>query len=186
MVVTDGLRHNDANFTDNQDWFRKNLMNDITFAQNKTWLILGLLLLVFFLAACGSDTTETEEPTTVETEEPTAVETEAEPQQVADPTEVPTEVSAIEFDGVVADTFPCEATIIPSTERRLNVRFREPTTDQALMVGPLVPETPIRLIEVRDVEGTVWYRTENPANNISFHWIEARYIVLGEGCVSGG
>jgi hypothetical protein len=159
----------------------KNIMNTLTFAHQKKWLLLGLVVLAFLLVACGgTEPTATEEPTAAEAE--TVDETE-EPTEA--PTEVPTEIPVVEFDGVVADTLPCEAAIIASSERRLNVRFREPTTDQSLMVGPLSPGTPLRLIELRDVDGVFWYRTINPVNNVNFGWIEARYLTLGEGCVTG-
>ncbi|MDQ7024667.1 MAG: hypothetical protein Q9P01_20915 [Anaerolineae bacterium] len=149
-------------------------MNNLTFLRHNKWLLLGLTVLLLFLAACGSDASETEEPEAVATETEAVVETEE-----------PTAIPVIEFDGVIADALPCEATIIPSDESRLNVRFREPTSDQSLMVGPLVPETPIRLVELADEDGTIWYRTVNPVSNITFNWIEARYIVLGDDCMAG-
>lgn len=166
-------------------------MNHVTFYRNKAWLMVGVLSLALFLAACGgaTETPPTAEPEAVETEEeaPTAeseaVETEEEEQA---PTDAPAaSANASSADGIIADTFPCPATIIPSDQSTLSIRFREPTTDAALMVGRLRPETAIRLVESTEVDGVLWYRAVNPANNTPFNYIEAQYIVLGEGCVSG-
>jgi hypothetical protein len=156
-------------------------MNTLIFAHNKKWLFVGMLLLVLLVAACGgSDSTATEEATEVDAE--TVTETE-EATEAEEPTLEPTDVPVVEFDGVIADTLPCEATIIPSNERRLNIRYNDPEAAQPAMIGAVVPGTALRIIEVNEVDGVSWYRS---MLGNSFHgWIEAQYFVLGEGCVTG-
>ena len=163
-------------------------MNSLTLAHNKKWLLVGMLLLALLLAACGGSDTTTEEPTeadaetVTETEEPTE-EAEAEPTEAEEIEEEPTAVPVVEFDGVIADNIPCDAMIVPAEQSTLEIRFREPTTNMELMIGRVRPETAIGIIEMREVDGVVWYRTL--FNNTFFGWIEAQYIVLGEDCVTG-
>ena len=161
-------------------------MNHSTFVHHKLYLV-GLLLLVFMLAACGGQPTATEEaadePTAIEAteeaaDEPTAVETTDEPD--TEPTTAP--VAA----GVAADTFPCAATVIDSEQSVLRIGYREPTSDESLGIGAARPNTPLRLDEMTEFEGGIWYRTANPQTNLFFGWVKAEFVNLSEECLAGG
>jgi hypothetical protein len=166
-------------------------MNHSTFVQHKLYLV-GLLLLVFMLAACGGQPTATEEPAA---EEPTAVEATEEaateeaaeePTNEPEPTTEPEPTVPPVAAGVAADTFPCAATVIDSEQSVLRVGYREPTSDESLGIGAARPNTPLRLDEMTEFEGGIWYRTANPQTNLFFGWVKAEFVNLSEECLAGG
>jgi hypothetical protein len=168
--------------TENQDWFA-HTMNHSTFVQHKLYLVV-LLLLVFMLAACGGQPTATEEaadePTAVEATEEAADEPTNEPEPTTEPTVPP--VAA----GVAADTFPCAASVIASEQSVLRIGYREPTSDESLGIGAARPNTPLRIDEMTEFEGVIWYRTANPQTNLFFGWVKAEFVNLSEECLAGG
>jgi hypothetical protein len=88
--------------------------------------------------------------------------------------------------GVTADTFPCAATVIDSEQSVLRIGYREPTSNEALGIGAARPNTPLRLDEMTEFEGGIWYRTANPQTNLFFGWVKAEFVNLSEECLAGG
>ena len=171
-----------GNFT-RQEGIGNLLMKRISYFPKSLRLAALMLVMALIAAACGSQPTATAEPeaapTEVEAEAPTA-----EPETAPTEEEVQAEAVPAQPD-VLADTLPCEVAIIDSDETTLSIRFREPTDDQSLMIGAVRPSMALRIDQMQDREGATWYRTINPGTNTPFGWVEARYIVLSEDCVSG-
>ena len=151
-------------------------MKSITVMHRYWMLVIVFMMIGSLISACSSEPATTTAGTT-DTESDSSSITAT---QTTRPTQEPTVVP--DQPAVFADTLPCSATIIESSQSRLNIRYREPTSDESLNIGALRPGTPVLLDEMQEVDGIVWY--EPVLNNISQGWVQARWIVLGDDCVT--
>lgn len=141
----------------------------------KKLVLLGMALsMLLFLAACGGSPAENTAPT--------AEATESAPTDIpASP--APTETAVPAAAGTLADTFPCDATMVTDQGNLLRVIHRVPDSTSPV-VGARRAGQALTITEVQtDAAGVVWYNVSE--NNRTVGWLEPQYVVVSADCVSG-